>query len=161
MLYCYDQSEEAIVAAVSVASDTKAAPLTAPDTLPTEDIFLRNEHLEETRVAAAKGARALRDLPRISESESDADQVEKRAIAVDSFTSPHAAATGALLGLWKVNHFKSKQPKGAYGKKYDLQGGREITVVPLDSQNDTAAIKDTGDVVASSSVPLSWKTGEV
>ena len=153
-----------------MASDTKPAPLTAPDKLSASDIFLRNEHLEETRVAAAKGARALRDLP-LEDSSSAASSNNKngpirRTIAVDNLTSPHAAATGALLGLWKVNHFKTKGVKGAFGKEYDLQGGREIKVVPLSAAAASSTggeIRDEQDELVSSTttVPLSWRTGEV
>jgi aminopeptidase len=142
-----------------MASDTKPAPTSGPDSLSSAELYLRNEHLEETRVAAAKGARALRELPVIGAEGEDGSQ-PRRTIALDSFTSPHAAATGALLALWKVNHFKTKSPTGAFDKEYDLQGGREIKVVPLQG-GDSAAIKDTGDEVKDSPVPLSWKTGEV
>jgi aminopeptidase len=145
---------------VSLASDTKAAPSTGPDSLASADIYLRNEHLEETRVAAAKGARALRDLPILAEGEG-ATPEPRRTIALDSFTSPHAAATGALLSLWKVNHFKSKGPGGALEKEYDLKGGREIKVVPLQGEDAATSLKDGGDEIKASTVPLSWKTGEM
>jgi aminopeptidase len=103
---------------VSIAGDVKAAPSTAPDTPTSADVFLRNEHLEETRVAAAKGARALKELPLLSEGQEENAQ-PRRTIALDSFTSAHAAATGALLALWKVNHFKTKGPSGAFAKEYE------------------------------------------
>jgi aminopeptidase len=156
------KTTEAVVAAVSIASDTKAAPLTGPDTLPAPETFLRNEHLEETRIAAAKGSRALKELPLVTAANgSEAEGgIIRRTIAVDSFTSPHAAATGSLLSLWKVNHFKSKGPGGAFGKEYELQGGRDIKVIPLAGE-DAAALKDAGDELKGSTVPLSWKTGEV
>ena len=145
---------------MSLAGDAKPAPASGPDTLPSPDTFLRNEHLEQTREAAAKGARALKELPLTAAEGEDEKAQPRRTIAVDSFTSPHAAATGALLSLWKVNHFKSKGAGAAFEKEYELQGGREIRVQPLQG-SDGAALKDEGDEVKGSTVPLSWTTGEV
>ena len=42
------------------------APQTGPDSLPPKNVFLRNERLEWTRLAAAKGVRALRELGKIN-----------------------------------------------------------------------------------------------
>ena len=54
-------SDSVPIAAVALG-EQKEAPKTGPDALPSANIFLRNENLERTRLAAAKGARALRDL---------------------------------------------------------------------------------------------------
>ncbi|KAN0065120.1 hypothetical protein ACQY0O_001617 [Thecaphora frezii] len=148
------------VAAVSIG-EQKKAPVTAPDFLPTESTYLRNERLECTRLAAAKGAKAIRDLGAGPDDKGDAPV--KRTIGVDPMASPHAAATGANLALWTVNHFKTRGKTPAWGKAPELQGGKEIEVTPLEGGADEAAkkaLRDESDDVKSS-VPLSWYTGEV
>ncbi|PWN49111.1 hypothetical protein IE53DRAFT_318209 [Violaceomyces palustris] len=145
------------VAAVSLG-EQKPAPLTAPDVLPEAKTFLRNEKLEWTRLAAAKGVKAIRDLGSAS-----GEKDVKRTVAVDSFYSPHAAASGAILGLWDVNHFKTRGKSHSWGKPAELQGGKEIEVAPIQAAADEAGkkqLKDEGDEVKGA-VPLSWFTGEV
>jgi aminopeptidase len=152
-------SKEAVVAAVSLQGQAKPAPQTAPDTVPAQDVYQRNEHLEQTRVAVAKGVRALREVA-ASSTETDAAKSanQPRTFAVDTFTSPHAAAVGAGLALWQVNHFRTRGPRAAMNEDYALQGGRNIEVVPL---SNGAALNDEGDELKSSKVPLSWETGKV
>lgn len=153
------KQDEPVIAAVSVqGGEVKPAPTTAPDTVPAASTWLRNEHLEQTRLAAAKGVRSLRDLPLAS----GKDANQRKTLAIDSFTSPHAAATGAGLALWRFNHFKSRGPNAAFEKEYDLQGGRNVDYVPLQSQDQEGAqLLDQGDELKQSTVPLSWKTGHV
>ncbi|EPQ26995.1 uncharacterized protein PFL1_05631 [Pseudozyma flocculosa PF-1] len=148
------------VAAVSVG-EQKKAPHTGPDVLPAEPVYLRNERLERTRLAAAKGAKAIRDLGAGPDDKGDAPV--KRTIGVDSMASPHAAATGAILGMWNVNHFKTRGKAPAWGRPADVQGGNEIEIAPIDGAADVEAkkqLRDESDDVKSS-VPLSWHTGEV
>lgn len=131
------------------------APKTAPDALPSEEVFLRNERLEWTRKGAGKGLRALDDLR---------SNVEQRTIAVDSLASPHAAAEGALLGAWTVNHFKTRGPSAAYRKDSSEKGGLHATPVPLagaESEGQKKALRDDGDALQHTATPLSWWTGEV
>lgn len=155
-------ANEAVVAAVSMQGQPKPAPTTAPDTVPAANTYLRNEHLEQTRIAAAKGVRALRDLPAASSGAEHEEQgIVRRAIAVDSFTSPHAAATGAGLALWRLNHFKTRGNAAAFEQDYALQGGRNIEAVPLASGAEEAGLRDDGDEVRDTTVPLSWQTGRV
>lgn len=158
-------ANEAVVAAVSVTAERKPAPTTAPDRLPAAETYLRNEHLEQTRIAAAKGVRALRDIPPPASSSSDAPKtLARRAFAVDAFTSPHAAATGANLALWKLNHFKTRGMEAAMDQEYAVQGGRNIEVRPLDATNASATTKliDEADgVKGGKTLQLSWHTGEV
>ena len=135
------------VAAVA-AGEQHSAPVSSPDTLPVAEEFLRNERLERTRLAAAKGVRALRSLGK---------NEGPCSVAVDAFDSAHAAATGAILGLWEANHFKTRNG-GKWGQPADEQGGRHIQVKPLVSGD---ALKDSGDPLASSATQLSWQTGEV
>lgn len=153
-------ADAAPVAALSVG-EQKKAPTTGPDFLPAESTYLRNERLEKTRLAAAKGVKAIRDLGAGPDDKGDAPV--KRTIGLDSLGSPHAAATGAFLGLWNVNHFKTRGKNPAWGKPADVQGGKEVDVAPLEGGADEAAkkaLKDEGDEVKGS-VPLSWYTGEV
>ncbi|SJX63554.1 probable Cytosol aminopeptidase [Sporisorium reilianum f. sp. reilianum] len=148
------------VAAVSLG-EQKAAPTTTPDLTPSETTFLRNEQLERVRLAAAKGVKAIRDLGAGPEDKGDAPV--QRNIGLDTMSSPHAAATGANLGLWTVNHFKTRGKNAAHGKDATVQGGKEINVVPVEGAADEAAkkqLKDAGDDVPSVA-PLSWYTGEV
>lgn len=143
------------VAAIA-AGKQHAAPTTAPDVLPSEADFLRDERLERSRLAAAKGARAIRDLR--------GGVVEPYSIAIDSFASPHAASVGANLGLWSVNHLKTRGALAAHDKEPALQGGRHITVVPLHgaaTDVDKKALVDAGDDLQHTATPLSWWTGEV
>lgn len=153
------KQNEPVIAAVSVqGGEVKPAPKTAPDTVPAAATWLRNEHLEQSRLAAAKGVRSLRDLPLADGKDANG----RRTLAVDSFTSPHAAATGAGLALWRFNHFKSRGVNAAFEKDYELQGGRNVEYVPLQSQDkDGAQLLDQGDEIKQSTVPLSWKTGHV
>lgn len=153
------KQNEPVIAAVSVqGGEVKPAPKTAPDTVPAENVWLRNEHLEQTRTAAAKGVRSLRDLPLAD----GKDANQRKTLAIDSFTSPHAAATGAGLALWRFNHFKSRGANAAFEKDYDLQGGRDVEYIPLQSQDkEGAQLLDQGDELKQSTVPLSWKTGHV
>lgn len=141
----------------AVASGEQAgAPQTGPDALPSPNVFLRNERLEETRLAAAKGVRALRDLGKVNE--------EGQCIEVDSFASAHAAAVGATLGLWNVNHFKTRGSAPAWSLPLEKQGGRHIEAVPIHgpvSSEQKKSLRDDGDELASSATPLSWYTGEV
>lgn len=164
---------EPIVAAVSLAGDQKPAPTTAPDALPDAQTYLRNENLEWSRIATAKGAKALKEhggvgaeaeKEKASSDDSIRSKLIKRTIAVDSFASAHAAATGANLALWEVNHFKTKAAHAAFGEPYDMQGGRDIEVVPLSggrTREEKQKVLDHGDEVKGSSVPLSFFTGEV
>lgn len=148
------------VAAVSLG-DQKPAPSTAPDLRPADKTFLRNEQLERVRLAAARGAKAIRDLGAGPEDKGDAPV--QRTVRLDPMSSPHAAATGAHLGLWTVNHFKTRGNNAAHGKDAALQGGKEIQVVPIDGAADETAkkqLKDAGDEIPSVA-PLSWYTGEV
>lgn len=155
------------VAAVSLG-EQRPAPTTAPDALPSvAETFLRNERLERTRLAAAKGARALRDqaAPLPAEGVDKSAPAPRRTIAVDSMHSPHAAAVGAYLGLWSVNHFKTRGPNARWGAEPALQGGRDIEVTPLAAPGaeETAkkSLKDEGDTLKPAQIPLSWWTGEV
>lgn len=132
------------------------APQTGPDSLPPKNVFLRNERLEWTRLAAAKGVRALRELGKING--------EKQVIEVDSFSSSHAAAVGAILGLWNVNHFKTRGPMPGWDLPLDKQGGRHISIAPmkgLASQDEKNSLRDEDDDLCSTGTPLSWYTGEV
>lgn len=143
------------IAAVA-SGEQHPAPVTGPDALPPASIFLRNERLEETRRAVAKGVRALRDLGKVDE--------DGQVIEVDTFSSAHAAAVGATLGLWNVNHFKTRGTAPAWGKPLAKQGGRHIEIVPLHgavSEEKKKALRDDGDDLASTGTPLSWHTGEV
>ena len=142
--------------AALATGEHKPAPTTAPDVLPSDADFLRDERLERSRLAAAKGTRALRDLR--------GGAVEPFSIAVDSFASPHAAATGANLGLWSVNHLKTRGSLAAHGKATELQGGRHVSAVPLEgaeSDADKKKLADADDELKSTAAPLSWWTGEV
>ncbi|KAE8221950.1 hypothetical protein CF319_g4771 [Tilletia indica] len=160
--------QQPVVAAVSLGAQ-KAAPSTAPDALPTSaDVYLRNERLERTRAAAGKGTRALRDASTYE----GADELPRRTFAVDSMHSPHAAAEGANLAAWTVNHFKTKgaTPRShSFRRDPTLQGGKDITIVPLTSEqsnlDDAAkrALVDAGDELKGKIDPahqLSWYTGE-
>ncbi|KAK0543324.1 hypothetical protein OC846_006451 [Tilletia horrida] len=161
----YPQTEDAPVVAAVALGAQKPAPTTAPDTLPASpDTFLRNERLERTRAAAAKGARALRDASTYASSE----ELPTRTIAVDSMHSPHAAATGANLALWTVNHFKTKgaSPRShAFNREDAFKGGKEIQVVPLEASSSSAkTLLDEGDELQGKIDPahqLSWHTGEI
>lgn len=153
-------SQESVVAAVSLPSNTKPAPANGPDKIASATTFLRNEQLEHTRTAAAKGVRALRGVPAASPNNGQSNEKQRRAFAVDQLQSPHAAATGAGLALWKLNHFKTRGDGAAFDKEYDLQGGRDIDVVPLQGE-DPAALLDQGDEVKGKTIPLSWQTGKV
>ncbi|PWZ00296.1 putative cytosol aminopeptidase [Testicularia cyperi] len=149
------------VAALSLG-EQKAAPTTAPDTLPSEEAFLRNEQLERVRLAAAKGVKAIRDLGAGPDDKGDAPV--ERTIALDAMNSPHAAATGANLALWNCNHFKTRGKTPAFNKPANVQGGKEITVVPAQGAADESAkkaLKDSGDEVQGAVPALSWYTGEV
>ncbi|KAK0556111.1 hypothetical protein OC844_005944 [Tilletia horrida] len=157
------QPEQPVVAAVSLGAQ-KPAPSTAPDALPSSpDTYLRNERLERTRAAAGKGARALRDASTYA---GGAEDLPQRTIAVDTMHSPHAAAEGANLALWTVNHFKTKgaSPRAhSFHRDPALKGGKEIAVVPLEL-SERAALKDDGDELKGKIDPahqLSWHTGEV
>ena len=137
--------------AALATGEQKPAPTTAPDVLPSDADFLRDERLERSRLAAAKGTRALRDLR--------GGAVEPFSIAVDSFASPHAAATGANLGLWSVNHLKTRGSLAAHGKATELQGGRHVSAVPLEgaeSDADKKKLADADDELKSTATPLSW-----
>ena len=141
------------VAAVALG-EQNPAPTTAPDALPAEGIYLRNERREQSRLDAAKGVRALRDLGTDGE----------HTVDVDSFASPHAAAEGALLGLWSVNHFKTRGAAPSWSKPSHLQGGRHITPQPLNGATSDAEKKklvDEADELKDTASPLSWYTGEV
>ncbi|CAD6899066.1 unnamed protein product [Tilletia controversa] len=167
----YPQSpEQPVVAAVSLGAQ-KEAPSTAPDALPSSaDLYLRNERLERTRAAAAKGTRALRDASTYD----GADELPRRTFAVDVMHSPHAAAEGANLAAWAVNHFKTKgaTPRShSFRRDPSLQGGKDITIVPLASAEQTSddaaaakrALVDAGDELKGKIDPahqLSWYTGE-
>lgn len=147
-------SDSVPIAAVALG-EQKEASKTGPDALPPANVFLRNEDLERTRLAAAKGARALREL---------GQDDGRRVVEIDSFSSPHAAAVGANLGLWVVNHFKTRGPAPAWGKLPEEQGGRHIEVQSLTgatSDTDKKELRDDGDDLSSSGTPLSWYTGEV
>ncbi|KAL9940346.1 hypothetical protein V8E36_001051 [Tilletia maclaganii] len=162
----YPQKEDGpVVAAVSLGAQ-KSAPTTAPDALPANaDVFLRNERLERTRAAAGKGARALRDASTYN----GVEELPRRTFAVDTMHSPHAAAEGANLALWTVNHFKTKgaSPRShSFRRDADLKGGKEITVVPLgaDTEDAQRSLLDAGDELQGKIDPafqLSWNTGEI
>ncbi|KDN42980.1 putative cytosol aminopeptidase [Tilletiaria anomala UBC 951] len=163
------QASAPTVAAVSLGTQ-RAAPSTAPDALPKPQTFLRNEMLERTRLAAAKGARALRDLGAPSagaEEKKDKKQPTKRTIAIDGMYSPHAAAVGANLSLFTFNHFKTRgaPEKAGFNVPVELKGGQEIAVVPLQEGNCNDEGDELKDVIAAGGdggVPqLSWQTGEV
>ncbi|WFD35047.1 hypothetical protein MCUN1_001895 [Malassezia cuniculi] len=147
--------ESGPVAALAIGKQN-GAPTTAPDALPSESDFLRDERLERSRLAAGKGVRAIRDLR--------GGVVEPFSVGVDSFSSPHAAATGANLGLWSVNHLKTRGALAAHGKETELQGGRHVTAVPIDGAETDAEKKklvDADDELKNTGTPLSWWTGEV
>jgi len=162
-------SPQPALAAVSLGAQ-KPAPSTGPDTLPQPDVFLRNEMLERTRSAAAKGVKALRDLGAPSDASADKEKKlpTKRAIAVDGMYSPHAAAVGAHLGVFSFNHFKTRggPEKAGYKLPTELKGGAQIEILPL-QQGDPESLKDEGDELkqliaagGEGGVPqLSWKTG--
>ncbi len=149
------------VAAVSLG-EQKAAPTTTPDLTPSEKVYLRNEQLERVRLAAAKGVKAIRDLGAGPDDKGDVPV--ERIVALDAMSSPHAAAAGANLGLWSVNHSRPEARTTLLTARIAaIQGGKEIKVVPVDGAADESAkkqLKDAGDDVPSVA-PLSWYTGEV
>ncbi|KAL4403162.1 metalloaminopeptidase [Malassezia pachydermatis] len=149
----YPTSSDPIAAVAT--GEQHEAPTTGPDALPPAATFLRNERLEQTRLAAAKGVRALRDLGK--------DEGERQ-VHVDTFSSAHAAAVGSILGLWNVNHFKTRGSAPAWGQPLEKQGGRHIEVVPLSGASSVEQKKkllDDADDLAATTTPLSWYTGEV
>lgn len=159
---------ELAVASVSLGA-TKPAPTTAPDFLPAAPVYLRNEQLERTRLAAAKGAKALRDVgpPASAKVESEEGKPAApipRTFAIDTMQSAHAAAEGAHLSLFKFNNYKTLggQGKAGYGLPVSQQSGREFSFIPLTGAETVDTGDELKDLIAAHSVPqLSWKTGEV
>lgn len=162
-------SADLSVASVSLGA-AKAAPTTGPDALPAPDVFLRNERLERTRLAAAKGAKALRDLgppPSAAGPEAEGGKPAApvpRTFAIDPMHSAHAAAEGAHLGLFKFNNYKTQggQGKAGYGLPASQQAGREFGLVSLNGSSALDEGDELKDLIAAQSIPqLGWKTGEV
>ncbi|WFD32412.1 hypothetical protein MSPP1_003459 [Malassezia sp. CBS 17886] len=148
---------DAPVAAVAIGTQ-HGAPEHVPDTRVPADEYLRNERSERARLAAAKGVRALRD---VGVAKVDG---EDHHIAVDAFGSAHAAAVGANLGLWRVNHFKSRGAVPAWNADAQRKGGQHVTAQPLDGDASDAAkkqLRDDEDALRGTGTPLSWWTGEV
>ncbi len=159
------------IAAVSIGTQ-RPAPSTAPDALPEPSVYLRNELLERTRLAAAKGVRAIKDLgaPQPPTEGEKKTTPTPRAIAVDEMYSPHAAAVGANLALYHFNHFKTLGGVEKAGYKLDasLQGGAAIKAIPAsDSQeggkdeHDELLAAGAGSSGEAGIPQLSWKTGAV
>ncbi|WFC98816.1 hypothetical protein MYAM1_001548 [Malassezia yamatoensis] len=147
-------TEDSVPIAAVSQGEQKPAPETQPDRPNGSDAFLQNERAEQTRLNAAKGVRALREF--------STDQ--EQTVEVDSFASAHAAAEGALLGLWSVNHFKTRGSAPSWNKPAHLRGGKHITPVPLNgaqSDADKKKLQDPSDNLGETSTPLSWYTGEV
>lgn len=153
-------AQSPVITAVSLGRQ-KPAPTTASDKLPAANIYLRNELQERTRLAAAKGIKAVRDVGSSVKKEKDSKAPTPRTIAVEPTSLPHASAVGAHLALWKCDLFKSKN--GTFGLDPQLQAGREIEVIPLGGDSSKEAkqeLKDENDEVKADE-KLSWWTGEV
>lgn len=155
-------SSEVPIAAVSVGAQ-KPAPKTAPDTLPAANVFLKQELDERVRRATAKAARALLALPATSADEASKADDKKasgpapRVIGVDTFNgNAHAAAVGARLGVWTVNHFRTRGDPVAYahGADASVQGGKHVTLVPIGEQKDASQLQGAKP-------ELGWETGSV